>query len=61
MTEPLILPQRLVVYDAPQERAKVFDSAYTDPQVDRALMLCKAKYGRRAKCRVMTAKERYPG
>jgi hypothetical protein len=51
------LPQRLVVYRGDQGEATVFETAYTSEQVERALLRCRSRYGAKANCRSMSAKD----
>lgn len=52
--------QQVIVYDSPKQRAAIYDTAYTDYQVTRAIKNCVATYGTKANVRAMLASERAP-
>lgn len=58
--DPLDGTQRVIVYDTPKERARVYDSAYTHDQIKRVIRRCAETHGTKANVRTMLAKDRAP-
>lgn len=61
MAAETTLPQRVVVYDGDRGKATIFETVYTDDQVQQALVRCRGHHGSKVNCRVMSASERFGG
>ena len=53
-----VLEQHVIVYDAKEETAKVFDTAYGEQQIREAVKRCADHHGHKSNPRFVLAKER---
>lgn len=55
------LPQLVVLYDGKGETGRIFTTAYSDPQIQRAITHCRRVHGQRCNARLVNAQRRAEG
>lgn len=50
------LPQQIVIYDAREETGRVYDTVYTESQVQATILRCLNRHGSKSNARVASAR-----
>ena len=59
--EPKLLTQQVIVYDGDGETGRVFETAYTESQMQAALLRCRNHHGSGSSPRALPAQKRMDG
>jgi hypothetical protein len=55
------LEQQVVIYDPPGETGKVYDTCYSESQMQHTLLRCRNNHGASCNARVLTGRRRFDG
>jgi hypothetical protein len=61
MSDRKALPQWVVVYDGDGETARIFETAYTESQIQSATLRCQNHHGSRSNPRAILGQKRFEG
>ncbi len=61
MSEGRTLPQWVIIYDGDGETGRIFETVYTESQIQSATLRCQNHHGSRSNPRALPAQKRFDG